>query len=92
MTSQIQSLPATTCAPLDTPGTLATVYQGTQRIGTVKCINTARASEPAQVRYFGMNAAGTASGQAHPTQARAVGDVANWHAGREVVYEQHGRP
>jgi hypothetical protein len=60
-----------------------------QTIGTVHCINTARANEPQQLRYFGTSAVCGASGQARTTQAQAAQDVADWADGKDVAYEQH---
>ncbi|HEX8657235.1 MAG TPA: hypothetical protein VF690_06865 [Hymenobacter sp.] len=82
--------PAITCLSLRRSDTQATVRRVFEPIGTVHCINTARANERKQLRYFGKNAASTATGQAHETQAQAVADVVAWANGLEVVYEKHG--
>jgi hypothetical protein len=60
-----------------------------QTIGTVHCINTARANEPQQLRYFGTSAVCGASGQARTTQAQAAQDVADWADGKQVPYVKH---
>jgi hypothetical protein len=73
---------------LTTPNTHTDVLRGTQRIGQVTCLNIARPSEPAAVRWFGANAAGTATGQAHASQAEAVADVVAWADGQAVTYQQ----
>jgi hypothetical protein len=71
---------------LTQPNTSTAVSRAGVKIGTVTCINTARPSEPVALRYYGQNASGTASGQAHPTQAQAVANVEAWADGREVTY------
>jgi hypothetical protein len=58
-------------------------------IGQVKCINTNPASMPPAIRWYGQNANGSASGQAHETQAQAAQDVADWADGKEVAYVKH---
>jgi hypothetical protein len=76
----------TTCATLTIPDTSADVLRAGVRLGQVSCINTARAGQPATIRYYGQKADRTASGQAHATQAQAVADVVAWADGREVSY------
>jgi hypothetical protein len=58
-------------------------------IGQVKCINTNPASMPPAIRWYGQNANGSASGQAHETQAQAAQDVADWADGKDVAYVKH---
>jgi hypothetical protein len=71
---------------LTQPDTSTAVARAGVKIGTVTCINTARPSEPVALRYYGQNANGSASGQAHETQAQAVADVEAWADGKEVSY------
>ncbi|MGI4822690.1 MAG: hypothetical protein ACRYFV_15885 [Janthinobacterium lividum] len=80
------------------PDTSTDITRAGLAIGQVKCINVNPPSQPAAIRWFGMNANGSASGQARTTQAQAAQDVADWADGKEVPYEQHavvpkaGRP
>gem|GEM_PF-3915351 len=90
LAEQSPVVPSLSYTVLRHPDTHTIIYRQGEPIGTVQCINTARPSEAPQLRYFGKNAAGTATGQAHPTQAQAVGDVVAWADGQEVRYEQHG--
>jgi hypothetical protein len=52
---------------LTKPDTNTDVISQGQVIGQVKCININPSSQPPAIRWHGMNASGTASGQAHIT-------------------------
>lgn len=74
---------------LTKPDTSTDVIRQGQVIGQIKCIDINPASMPPAIRYHGQNASGTASGQAHETQAQAAQDVANWANDKQVTYHKH---
>jgi hypothetical protein len=75
--------------PLTQPDTSTDITRAGTVIGQVKCININPPSMPPAIRWYGQNANGSASGQAHETQAQAAQDVADWADGKDVPYEQH---
>jgi hypothetical protein len=75
---------------LTQPDTSTDITRAGIVIGQVKCININPPSLPPAIRWFGMNANGSASGHAHTTQAQAAQDVADWADGKEVAYVKHG--
>jgi hypothetical protein len=87
--AQLEAFPAVDCPLLWLPDTSAEVLSAGQVIGHVHCINIARPSAPPAIRWFGRNATGTATGQAHLIQAQAEADVVAWAEGRAVSYPKH---
>jgi hypothetical protein len=73
---------------LTQPDTSTDITRAGIFIGQVKCINVNPPSMPPAIRWYGQNANGSASGQAHTTQARAAQDVADWADGKAVPCEQ----
>jgi hypothetical protein len=74
---------------LTQPDTNTAITRAGLVIGQVKCININPPSMPPAIRWYGQNASGTASGQAHETQAQAAQDVADWADGKDVLYVKH---
>jgi hypothetical protein len=85
---ELQFPASSNAATLTKPDTSSDVLRSSVKIGTVHCIDVAPTGAPI-IRYYGRNLSGSASGQAHPTQAQAVADVEAWADGKEVPYEQH---
>jgi hypothetical protein len=74
---------------LTQPDTSTDITRAGKLIGQVKCINVNPHSRPPPIRWFGQNANGSASGQAHETQGQAAQDVADWADGKQVAYVKH---
>jgi hypothetical protein len=74
---------------LTQPDTSTDITRASLVIGQVKCINIARPTEPPALRWYGINANRSATGQAHETQAQAAQDVEDWADGKEVAYPKH---
>jgi hypothetical protein len=85
----LEELAAQATPPLWLPATSAPVLRNGVKIGTIYCLNIARPSEPEAIRWYGANAAGTATGQAHRIQADAEADVVAWSRGESVAYPKY---
>lgn len=82
----LAELAAAATPPLWLPDTSAEVRRNGVKIGTITCLNIAPSSQPPAIRWYGANAAGTATGQAHRIQADAEADVVAWSKGEQVAY------
>jgi len=57
------------------------------KIGTLHCFRPDWRRP--ELAWYGMNAARTASGQAHGTRQEAAADVVDWHEGRQPHYTKY---